>query len=555
MNTHEIPMVKKKGVSSKLFNFRPVFFSTVFFAFGIVSALTIIDYGLPWWILAFLLPICAIPFCFASTKKEWLSRALAVGVLVISFLLGVFVFCGQTHAFTSVTVYNGNYTVRGQVVDFAVFDEYTKVEIANVYIDEKGVKGKLIAYLPGDYPEKIELSSTIEAVGMVQTNTQLFDENGFRAYAIDEDVHYTLTADGVTVTGKPFHLFLSCRQYLVDVIRGGMDETPAQTLLALLFGETSGMDEGFLQNVRTSGIAHVFAVSGLHFGALFGCLVWIFNREKLYFIPKWLRFVLLGLILLFYGGICGFSSSVTRAVIACLTFYGAWLMGVETDWIERISFACFITLLISPCSLITVGFLLSFGASFGIAFLSRRIEKGIWLLWGKLRALVGNPIKTHLPTQQTHPLTILQTIEKNSISFLSVTFSAQAFTMPIQIYAFGSLSAWSILLNCVFVPIISLIFPFLLAFVILASVLPILTSAVMLHIPNLILTLIALVFETLDFSSTAFQMVHLPAFSMVTYYLALLLCTDKWNAPKGLVLTLALLSFTLCVTGVIVAWI
>ncbi|MBR2024145.1 MAG: ComEC/Rec2 family competence protein [Clostridia bacterium] len=550
MNHQEIPTIMIKESSSKLFNFRPLFFSAVFLSFGVLCALALVQYDLPWWVLLFALPIAGIPFCFITTKKEFIQRTVAVCAMGLCFLFGLFAFFVQSNGFQTATYYNGEYTVRGRVTEYVVYDAYTRMQLTDVSVDGNTEKCALIAYLPGDFALKIPLSSTVEMVGELTTDTELFDERGFRAYAIDKDVKMYMSADSVTVTGRKFDLFLYCRQGLQTVLETGMDEIPAQTLRGLLFGETSGIDEGLLNNFRYGGIAHVFAVSGLHFGIVFACLSWIFNRECLWRIPKWLRFVFVALLLLFYGGICGFSASVIRAIVTCLTLYGAHLMGVASDWLERISLACLIVLCISPCQLFHAGFLLSFGACYGIALLTMRIEKGLWFCWGKVRKAIGIPIRKYLPNEQTHPLTIPQTIERNSITFLSVTTSAQAFTLPILMTTFGYVSGWSFLLNCIFVPIIGILFPFLLVFVVISALLPLAVASVVLHVPNLIMTIVALVFETFDFTTFALSGIKLSAFAIVCYYFALLLCTDKWNVPRKYTWWLALGAMLCCVTTV-----
>ena len=542
MHYSKIPKKKTWDTGTKLFNFRPVLFSTVFFAFGIFCAMLYAQYRLPWWLLLFLLPIAALPFFFTTTKKERIQRAIAVSVMALFFAAGFGGFCIQTGLFQAVTNFQGEHAVRGKVTDYVVYDEYTYMELTNVCVDGSKQSGKLIAYLPGDYAIDVPLSSTVECVGYLRTDTRIFDANGFRGFAVDKNVRLYLTADTVRINGREFDLFLYIRQGLENVVEGGMNETPAQTLLGLLFGETSGMDEGLLENVRYGGIAHIFAVSGLHFGILFACLSWIFNRECLWMVPRWLRFGIVAFVLFFYGGICGYSASVIRAIVTCLSLYAASLVGIETDWLERLSFACLLVLFLSPCQLFHAGFLLSFGACYGIAFLARRIEKGIWICWGGIRRLVGKPVRKYFPHEQTHPLTIPQTIECNIISFLSVTTSAQAFTLPILMTTFGYVSGWSLLLNCIFVPIISIVFPFLLVFVVIAAILPTTALGVVLHVPNLIMTLLTFTFETVDFTGFALSGIRLTAFALLCYYFALLLCTDKWNAPRKYTWILALAS-------------
>lgn len=552
MINQKIPMEEKTETSSKLFNFRPIFFSAVFFILGIVGARVLVEYELPIWTLCFLLPIIAIPFCFVSNKREAKYRAVAVSVLALFFALAISAFFIQTYDFQNVRNYQGDYTVKGRVTKRVDTATLSWLEVSEIRIDGTKERGTLIAYLPADYVANVSLSDRIELFGKVETDTALFDENGFRAYAVEQGSRYYMRVERLSVTGNTFDLFLACRQRLQDVVRSGMTETPAEVLLALLIGETSGIDAGLLENVRYGGIAHVFAVSGLHVGALFACLVFVIQRKPFYRIPKPVRFLILGAILLFYGGICGYTASVVRATVTCLCFYGATLLGVEADGLETISVACICTSVFAPCSVFTAGYQLSFTACYGIVFLARRLEKGIWYIWGKFRAWIGKPVRKYLPHEQTHPLNIPQTIERNVISFLSVTFSAQAFTAPVQLLSFGYLSVWSLLLNCIFVPIIGIVFPVFLLFAVLGLLMPF-AGAVILYVPNLVLTLLTLLFSLVDFTAFAVTGIKLTLFTVVCYYFALLLCTDKWNVPKRQLRIMALCMALAFVTGVWIA--
>lgn len=541
MITQEIPSVEKRESSNKLFNFRPIFFSAVFFIFGIIFPCVLVKYALPAWTLCFLLPLAGLPFCFVTTKRELKNRVFAILLTASFFFLGCLAFIVQTQAFQTVRRYQGTYAVQGRVIDSVESDGISWLELTDIRIDGTKEKGRLIAYLPTDYAVGVALSDKVTLYGVVETDVALFDEDGFRAYAVDKNAKYEMRVENIVVSGHTFDLFLEIKQRLREWTDKGMDETPAEVFLGLMLGETSSMDKTLLKNVRYGGIAHVFAVSGLHVGALFGCLAFIMKCKPFYRIPKPVRFCIVGLLLLFYGGICGFSSSVVRAIITCLCFYGTSLMGVEMDTLELIAMACIVTTLLSPCSVFTAGYQLSFTACVGIALLKRRFEKGIWRVWGKIRAWAGRPIKTYLPNEDTHPLTILQTIERNAIQFLSVTLSAQIFTAPIQAVTFGYLSVWSLPLNCIFVPLIGVAFPLFLLLAMIALFCPIGISWIILHIPNLFLTLFTLLFSLVDFTSLSITGLQFGPLSMICYYFALLLCTDKWNMPNRYKYPLAIL--------------
>lgn len=550
MKTQTIPMEEKRDNSSKLFNFRPVFFSAVFFVLGIVLARVFVEYALPAWLWCLCIPVAGLPFCFVTSKREAIQRGIAVTVMSLFFLLGIGGFVWQIRDFQDARGYFGEYTVHGRVANRVDSGTFSWLEIDNLRIDGTKENGKLIAYLPTDSVLNIQLADKVVLLGNVDTDTALFDEDGFRSYALENNAPYIMRVKNAVVEGHAFHFFLDVRQKALDVVREGMDNTPAEIFVALLLGETSGIDKGLLENVRYGGIAHVFAVSGLHVGALFGCLLFIMKRKPFYRIPKPVRFCIMGAVLLFYGGICSFSSSVIRATVMCLCYYASSLLGIESDGLENVGGSCIIATLISPCSVFGAGYQLSFTACLGILLLGRRLEEGIWLLWGKCRALAGIPVRKYLPHEQTHPLTVLQTMESKSISFLSVTLSAQIFTAPIQILAFGYLSVWSLLLNCIFVPLIGALFPLLLAVVSVTVLLPVGVSFVLLYIPNLLLSLLALLFSLADFTAVAITNIHLTLFSTLAYYFALLLCTDKWNAPKKYLYITATVLALSCVIGI-----
>lgn len=523
----------EKG-KDKLFNFRPIFFTAAFFCMGVVFGYFRVFEGVSAWWACLLLGLGA-PFFFCG-KAKINKTAVAVCVLLVAFFIGQTCFSAQVRNYASASEYNGKYTVQGIVEEKTVGRKYGRVVLSNISVDKKEGEYKLIAYLPTSFCENITLFDEISLRGNLQTQGTELSAEDFNFYYLQAGIKYKLTdAESCVVIGHRFNLFGVIRERVSAVLYAGMDTDPASVTLAVLTGNTAGIEDGLLQNMRYGGIAHVFAVSGLHVGALYAFCILLTSRTALRKTPKWGRFLFVVATLLFYGGICGFSSSVIRAIVLCLIAYAAKLIGTAVDKFEALGLAAILILLLSPAELFGVGFQLSFLACLGIFLWTKPLEKGGARLFGGLQKRVLTPISRQANTEKANnnqeKLSVVLSVKicRKVLSFLSVCGAAQIATAPVLLQAFGYISGWSLLLNCIFVPFIGLIFSALLIFVALACVLPISVSWILLYLPNAVWSAALLLFEAFDFSLFAIRNITLSAGAFFCYYGALSFLSDKWN--------------------------
>ncbi len=530
--------VKQSGTGKdKLFNFRPAFFAAVFLILGIVFAYYKILHGVSAWWLCLLLPVGITPFFFVRDKEDAYKRMLALCVLALFFLTGFIAFRSQLYAYTDCTYYNGEYAVTGTVVKKSHGKQYAYVVLENVSFDGKEEKGRLNAYLPAAFFDEVQIADVLVVEGSVKTSKRYFGEYGFEANRIGDNVRYTLSsADGYVVAGRSNNLFLLVRRRMEKVLYTGMDETTASVTLAVLAGDTGGIENGLLGNMRFGGIAHIFAVSGLHVGALYSFCLFLFNKTKIRRTPKSIRFLFLAFLLIFYAGVCGFSPSILRATTLCLISYFMRLLGSKSDSLNVLGIAAILILLLAPSALFEIGFQLSFMASIGILLLSKRIGQICDELYnlfrkGFPRALSEEERKT-LESGDTLPPSIGEKALRFCGSVFSASLAAQITTAPLQYMAFGYLSGWSLLLNLFFVPLISAMFAGLLALLAVACILPTLSSTYLLYLPKVLWNLLLLLFEAFDFSTFALTGIQLSSESCVCYYGGVTFLSDKWNISK-----------------------
>ncbi len=149
-------------------------------------------------------------------------------------------------------------------------------------------------------------------------------------------------------------------------------------LTAELTGDKSAMDDGDYLAMQETGLAHLFAVSGLHCAFLVSLLSTLVSRRKSLLcavtIPA----------LLFYMVMVGLSPSVVRACIMQIFLLVAPLFRRGSDPLTSLAAALLVILLSNPFSAASISLQLSFSATLGMVLLSPRLYK-LLMVWYKGR--------------------------------------------------------------------------------------------------------------------------------------------------------------------------
>lgn len=187
---------------------------------------------------------------------------------------------------------------------------------------------------------------------------------------------------------------------------------------ALLLGERGGLDADEARVQRTLGITHLFAISGLHVGIVAGMVYFALLRIR---VRKETATILLILALPLYAFFAGAAPSVMRACMMAILVLFARLFGLRVSAIQALSASWIVFLLIEPSLLFSIGFQLSYGASFGII--------------ASLKLLEGAPYFK---------------------AGLIVTAVSQVSLYPLLLFHFYEISLSSFLVNALYVPLFTL---------------------------------------------------------------------------------------------------
>ncbi|MBQ0099499.1 MAG: ComEC/Rec2 family competence protein, partial [Firmicutes bacterium] len=325
---------------------------------------------------------------------------------------------------------------------------------------------------------------------------ETYNEKFSASFIAEKIKYYTyLGEDTIVILDNDLNVFERVNCFIKDTLKDGMDKEEFSIAYSLMLGKSDYMDDEVLSSFRETGVAHIFAVSGLHIGFLAVSIEFLLSKIK---VKNPLRSIIIILAIFFYSGVCGFTASSIRACVMTAVLLLSNIKGKKYDMISSLSLAFLIILLISPMQLFCLGFQLSFGAVFGIILFANKIK----VLFTKIK--------------------IPEKIAKG----ISASISAQIITFLIIIKNFSGVSVVSILVNVLLVPLVGLIFVLLFICVILGGAFSI--SNITLFIPAILIKCIK--FLVLLFDRKVFLITFsILTLSFVLYYSCVLILSGLIN--------------------------
>ncbi len=194
------------------------------------------------------------------------------------------------------------------------------------------------------------------------------------------------TPEGVIVKSQSFEERLKrgwvrYRYGLAERIRAAAPPETAGLQTALLTGVRSYIPREQTEALRTAGLAHVLAISGLHMGLLAGGSFWLASLLLSLISPLSRRIdvrkpaaIIGALAATGYLILSGASVATQRAFIMAIIVFLAVVLDRRAFSLRSVSVAALITLILHPESLISVGFQMSFAAVAALVVVYRAWE-------------------------------------------------------------------------------------------------------------------------------------------------------------------------------------
>ncbi len=381
-----------------------------------------------------------------------IANAFGITVyFVISLIIGFVV--------TTVNLVNFDYKqnfadktlIVAKVENIIEYDYGSTLYLENIEITDNDVSetlsSKATVYISSYYLDNnLKIGDEVSFVGRIVAN-EIFSSdditsmlNGY-GYTIEFDNDFSFE-----IVASTYSLKVDILNYVRNVLIENMSFDNANLAYSMLFGDKSVLPESVNSIFSIAGVLHLLAVSGLHVGLISSIIIAIIRKicklfKASFLVREIITISLTFIFLLFYAYLCGFAVSVCRASIMVIVLLLSNSLGKRYDILCSLGIAGTIILLVSPLSLYSVGFQLSFLCIFAIITLAPKLQQ------------VVN--KTKLPEFVTSPFV--------------VSVSVNLVIAPILMNNFGELSLISVFANIIVIPFFSIVFPLLFVSVIFVS--------------------------------------------------------------------------------------
>ena len=304
-------------------------------------------------------------------------------------------------------------TFEGNILSIKKYDTKT-----TLIIKEKNKTEKILV----NYYEKIDkinLGDKVKIKGTLKLPSKNTVPNlfNYRTYLNNNNIYYILTASKITKIKNNTQILTHYKNKLQNYI----DQKKSHTYLNIfILSKKNDLDKEVLSSYQVNGLSHLFSISGMHITLLLGTILKLLDKISY---NRYYKYILLIIILIIYMYLTDFTPSIIRSGIMfiLLTLNKLFNFKIKTKNIIMLTFI--IIVLINPYYIYNLGFQLSYLISFYLIIFAHIINK--------------------------HKNYFKKLFTTSLISFL-VSF-------PIIISNYYQVNLLSILINLLFVPIISYI--------------------------------------------------------------------------------------------------
>ena len=356
-------------------------------------------------------------------------------------------------------------------------------------------KEKLTAYYYIDNIEEkaylennLFIGDTIHINGnlKVPSNNTVPNTFNYKNYLYNNKIYYLLEIETIKKISNNKNIFNSIKSNIVKRIN--KFKYSKEYLHAFILGDTSYINASIKDTYSNNGVSHLFAISGMHVSLLTVVLISFLIKIKIREFP---RYLIVTLFLLFYMFLTNFSPSILRAALffILLSINKIYYFHIKPINILFVTFS--ILVIINPFIIYNIGFLFSFTISMFL------------IIFGNLINKYNNYF--------------YKTFIVSLISFLA--------SLPISIYNFYNINLFSIFINLIFVPFVSIIvFPLTLITFFISPL------DIILNFFINILEYISVFFSNIKIFNIILPKINL--FVVFIYYLVIILVLYKLNNSK-----------------------
>lgn len=245
-------------------------------------------------------------------------------------------------------------------------------------------------------------------------DNSIFNSFSYKDYLYNKKIFYIVRASSINKIENNSNYFYTLKNILYDRVNGFESGNYIKTLL---FGDNNLSNE-VKDSYRINGISHLFSISGMHINLIIGILYIYLDRITY---NKHIKYLICDVFLIFYL-IFAYTSSLLRASIMFIFSSINYIFKFEINKIDIMLFTLVMAIFINPFIIYDIGFIYSYLISFFLILFYDKYKNKNYFVKG---------------------------IYTSIIAFL-VSF-------PITVFYFYEVNVFSIVINILIVPIVSII--------------------------------------------------------------------------------------------------
>ena len=326
--------------------------------------------------------------------------------------------------------------IEGTIYDYQISDNKISLTIS--------AKEKIVGtyYFKNEqeqeyYQKNLSLGDTFVIEGTLNIPYQNTIPNTFnyRKYLYQKHIYYQIKIQKLTKikdnTSIINHLRTNINNYLTTIDNTGYLKT-------FILGNKDTLDEEVMTSYQDNGLSHLFSISGMHINLLATLILYLLKKISY---NNFYNYSIVLAFILFYAIIINFGTSVIRTIVMFTLFTINKLFNIKIKSIDLMLLTLSIIIIFDPFIFHDIGFQFSYITSFTLILLSKKINN----------------------------------YHNYFIKSLYTSFICTLVSLPICLANFYQVSIISIILNIIFIPLVSyIIFPLCIMSLILPFLLPIL---------------------------------------------------------------------------------
>ncbi len=338
-------------------------------------------------------------------------------LLIILAIITIIYIIVSTIIINYKSVYNGNENnISGKILSYKINGDKLSINILakeeviiNYYINSEQELEKL--------KEDIAIGKNVYLKGSFSKpkNNTIPNTFNYKKYLYNNKIYYIFNADMITIYGNN-NILEKVKDYL---IKRAYNLENSDYILLLVLGDKALISSDEYNLYQSNGTSHLLAISGTHIAVILLALNFLFRKNN-----DLKSIIIISLILLFFAYLTNNTISVSRAVYFYILNSINKKFNLKYSSIQILLITACIITIINPFAIYDLGFLYSFSVCLGILYYKDLLK--------------GNKF----------------------IALLKVSTIAFLFSLPINCYINHEINLLSIIINLIFVPLISyLVFP------------------------------------------------------------------------------------------------